>query len=257
MHDEINLQIVPEYINLSNREDSDAIILEFIKKPFDLAKGPLLKVKILNIDQNETAIVIVFHHIICDEWSLSLLTKELISDYHRHVNGNRLSLIPLQIQHKDCSEWILSERLNKRLTKMQRYWHTKLGGDLPVLDLPTKNGRPSIKSYKGDHHSLWLEPKTLSSLKRISKVEESTLFITFLTLIKTLLFKYTSQTDIIVGSPVSLREHIDMRNQIGFYVNTLALRTQFSANDTFSDLLQNVKKTTFNALKITFILLIV
>ena len=167
----------------------------------------------------------VFHHILCDEWSIYLIARELSSRYHEIIEGSFPKLSNMKIQHKDCSAWIRTKRWDGQVPAMRSYWLSQLGEVLPVLNLPTIKPRPSIKQYAADGVSFQIDRKLMDTLKKVSRQNQTTVFVTILTFIKALLFRYTGQTDIVIGTPVSIRENDDLRNQLGFYLNTLALRT--------------------------------
>lgn len=206
----------------------DCSIDLLLNKPFDLANGPLLRAAV-----NENTCCFVMHHIISDGWSMEVMKKELVQLYH----GEKLP--PLQIQYKDYAEW----QQQQEYQEAEKYWKQQFAGEIPVLELPAEKVRPAVKTYNGGYVYRQLK----ADLTRKLRSFDHTLFTTLLAGVNAFLYRYTGQEDIVIGTPVSGREHAGLEDQIGFYVNTLALRTRFSGADTFGGLLANVKEVLLSA----------
>lgn len=215
--------------------------------PFEMAEGPLLRACIYLVKDREWIISYTMHHIISDEWSMKVVMKELIALYTAAVKKQEHPLAPLKIQYKDYTAWQLGQLSGDEMKIHKEYWLTQLGGNLPVLELPFDRSRPSVKTYNGSAISISLGEKLSKAVRTLSQNNESTLFMGLLAAVKVLLFRYTNQSDIIVGSPIAGRYHADLSEQIGFYVNMLALRTRFSAEDSYQQLLAKVRTTTLEA----------
>ncbi|RAJ76809.1 tyrocidine synthetase-3 [Chitinophaga dinghuensis] len=212
-----------------------------LSAPFDLSTGPLLRANLYNISGNRYLLGFVMHHIISDGWSIDVLIKEVL----HHYNGQGQTQLPaLPIQYKDYAAWQQSRLLSPEMAASKAYWLEQFSGSLPVLELPTDGLRPAIKTYKGDFVTMELPAAAFKSLLRS---QDATLFMGLLSLVNILLYRYSSQEDIIIGSPVAGRDHSDLTDQLGFYVNTLALRTQLGDGHSFMELLKQVKTVSMGA----------
>lgn len=230
-----------------NRENlASDILTSEINCPMDLEQDPLFKVTLVKISEREYSLLVMMHHIISDGWSMSLFWKEFTSLYESFSQGKTIEIPELPIQFGDYAQWS-REQLEKELTRQTEYWKTQLAGAPALLELPTDRHRPAVQSFRGSQE-IDLFPKTLlDGLKRISLQEKSTLFMTLLAAFNVLLVRYTGQEDLVVGSPISGRNKTETENLIGFFVNTLALRTNVSGNPIFSELLRQIKTTTLDA----------
>jgi tyrocidine synthetase III len=215
--------------------------------PFNLTTGPLLRAAIYQLADSKSVFSYVMHHIISDGWTMDVLIKELLLLYNAQVNGEEDPLTPLRIQYKDYAVWQQEQLSGESLLNHKNYWLQQFEGELPVLELPTDNPRPANKTYAGGHISRSISSTITQGIKTIAQEQDSTLYMALLAAVNTLLHRYTGQEDIIIGTPIANREHIDLDDQIGFYANTLALRTQFSNNDTYAQLLERCKQVTLGA----------
>ncbi|HYF30282.1 MAG TPA: non-ribosomal peptide synthase/polyketide synthase [Chitinophagaceae bacterium] len=240
-----------DHKDLRNEEDPELAAQTEIQlssaEPFDLERGPLLKVKLLRIKDDEHLFLFNIHHIISDEWSINVLVREVLALYDAYRSGKADVLPPLRIQYKDYAAWQLQELSGESLATHQQYWLNKLSGELPVIELAGDRPRPPVKTYNGKQCYRWLPTARLEKFSALNREQDATLFMGLVAIVKLLLYRYTGQQDIIVGSPVAGREHPDLEDQIGFYVNTLVLRTQFNAGAGFRGLLQEVKQTALEA----------
>jgi amino acid adenylation domain-containing protein len=219
---------------------------EEAQRPFNLALAPLMRVRLLRLKGNEHMLLLAFHHIIFDGWSLGVLIRELDVLYRDFFNNRELSLPALPIQYADFArwqrEWLQGETLEAQLA----YWEKQLAGG-HVLQLPTDFPRPSAQTFRGSRLAFAHPPDLVDSLKALSSQEGATLFMTLLAAFKTLLYRYTGEKDIVVGSPIANRNRAELDGLIGFFVNALALRTDMSGNPTFRDLLSRVRRTALAA----------
>ena len=222
------------------------------QRPFDLSKDPFLRVTLLRLDESEYVLLLVLHHIVSDGWSMGVLIRELAALYTAFASckDDKFSvskpLPELPIQYADFAhwqrEWLQGEVLETQLA----YWRQQLDG-ISILNLPTDRPRPAVQSYRGATQLLQL-PKTLSkALEALSQQEGVTLFMTLLAAFQTLLYRYTQQEDIAVGSPIANRNRSEIEGLIGFFVNSLVLRTNFDGNPTFRSLLSRVREVSLGA----------
>ncbi len=216
-------------------------------KVFDLEQGPLLRAALLQTDKLKYVFYFNMHHIISDGWSMEVLSKEVFAYYEAYRGSREPSLQPLRIQYKDYSAWQLNQ-LNEEVFKEHRsYWLEQLKGELPILELPSSKQRPRLKSYNGHGLSTYINAATSIKLKKYTEANGGSLFMGLLAAWNVLMYRYTGQTDIIIGTPVAGREHVDLENQIGFYVNTLALRNEINLDDTFNLFYQRLKTNTLTS----------
>lgn len=239
------------YEDFSNDESPEqkteaAVNAEFVK-PFDLAVGPMLRVRLFKIGGDKWVFTYVIHHIIGDGWSMGILIKELLTFYNNHLHGIPNIAAPLRIQYKDYAAWQQERLAGQGLVAAREYWLRKLEGDLPVLDLLESKPRPAIKTYNGGKLYWTFEKAVVHNLKDLLKKQDSTTFMGVLAAVNVLLYHYTHLSDIIIGTSVAGRDHADLEEQIGYYLNTLALRTKFSGNDSYLSLLQQVKQVVLDA----------
>lgn len=247
--DETKFQL--QYEDLTKEESVSNNLKEIVQKEtthaFDLSSDSLLRAKLVKIEQDNYIFICVMHHIISDGWSTEIMTNELFACYEAFITRKPLVLPKLEIQYKDFSEWQQNQLKSEDIEKHKSYWLEQFKGEIPVLDLPTYQTRPTIKTYNGKSVKKTYQSAILKDFHKLCQSQGSTLFMGLLATVKILLYKYTHQTDIIIGSPIAGREHADLQNQIGFYVNTLALRTQFDDKDNFEKLLTQVKEVALGA----------
>jgi len=216
-------------------------------RPFTLAQGPLLRVMLLRVKDDEHILIVTFHHSVTDGWSQEVFYRELTTLYQAFHNGRPSPLPELSIQYADYAvwqrEWLQREVLERQLG----YWKTQLQGSPPVLNLPLDRPRPVKQTYPGARESLSLSPSLTQALKALSHHEGVTLFMTLLAAWQTLLARYTGQDDVVVGAPTAGRTHRELEGLIGFFVNTLVLRTDLSGAPSFRELLGRVRNVTLEA----------
>lgn len=240
-----------DYKDWRDKAQKNLLINDLVNKetntPFDLDKVPLFRAGLVQMEEQEYVFLFNMHHIISDGWSQELLIREVLTLYHSYVTGESHALPPLRIQYKDYAAWQQEQLRGEKLKEHQNYWLSKFEHSVPVLELPTDYPRPAIKTYRGTslNHSFGL--KLTQRIKALSQAQGVSDFMVIMAAVKTLLFRYTNQKDIVVGSPTAGRSHKDLENQLGFYVNLLALRTALDGDDTFATLLEKVKETTLGA----------
>ncbi|MBL7749038.1 MAG: amino acid adenylation domain-containing protein, partial [Chitinophagaceae bacterium] len=215
--------------------------------PFDLEKGPLFRTSLFQTEDTVHVFAFSIHHIISDEWSMQVMVKELIVLYNAYNKEQENPLSPLSIQYRDFAMWEADELSGEKLTRHRDYWLQKLTAPLPVLQLPTDRPRPLIQTFNGKQFSFEISGELAKGLKLLCQRHEATLFMGLTALINTLLYQYTGQHDIIVGTPIADRSHPDLEEQIGYYLNTLALRTQLDPDQGFGLLLDSTRKNILEA----------
>jgi amino acid adenylation domain-containing protein len=220
---------------------------EEARRPFDLSAGPLLRASLLAFDSNTHVLFLTMHHIVSDGWSLGVLFRELAAIYKAFAAGEPSPLPPLPIQYADFAVWQRETLQGAALRRQLDYWKAKLSNSSAILELPTDKPRPAIQQFHGAQRVLQLPQDLTQKLKDVSTRHRVTLFMTLLAAFKVLLWRYTNQTDIIVGSPIANRTRAETEDLIGFFVNTLVLRTDLSGNPTFAELLQRVKDVALGA----------
>ncbi|MFK7784944.1 MAG: amino acid adenylation domain-containing protein [Crocinitomicaceae bacterium] len=213
-------------------------------KAFDLESGPLIRAALLRIDAGEHLFYYNMHHIISDGWSLQILIDEVFKFYEAFVENRVPEIDELPIQYKDYAEWQLNEINTDTFLKQKNYWLNKLSGDLPIIDLPTSKKRPQFKTYSGSAMSTFIDTEITEGLNQYVKEEGGSLFMILLAGWNVAVSQYSGEQDIIIGTPVAGREHADLNNQIGFFVNMLPLRNQVNPSDTLGQLYEKVKKNT-------------
>jgi amino acid adenylation domain-containing protein len=214
---------------------------------FDLGKAPLLRAKLLHLSAEKAILIVTLHHLVGDGWSINLLVKELSVIYQAFVDGKPSPLTELPLQYADFVYWQRNWLQGEVIDKHLAYWKQQLGGNLPVLQLPTDRPRPPIQTFKGAQQKFTFSQDLTASLKQLSQQEGATLFMTLLAAFQTLLYRYTGQEDILIGSPIAHRNHVELEQLIGCFVNTLVLRTNLEGNPTFRELLGRVRKVAIDA----------
>ncbi|HWW74832.1 MAG TPA: condensation domain-containing protein, partial [Pyrinomonadaceae bacterium] len=228
------------------RETSDYARRES-RRPFDLGHAPLLRVSLLRLAEREHVLLLTAHHIVFDGWSIELLTRELGTLYEAFREGGTSPLAELPIQYVDYARWQRSRLAGELLASQLSYWKRQLGGDLPVLELPSDWPRPPVLTFRGDKHRFHIDGGLLDSLRSLGRRNGATTFMTLLAAFAALLYRYTGQRDILIGSPVSSRGRIETEGLIGLFVNTLVLRTELSGRLSFRELLKRVRETALDA----------
>jgi hypothetical protein len=187
------------------------------------------------------------HHIVSDGWSMGVLYRELSILYRAFLNGQPSPLAALPIQYADFAVWqrecLEAEVLDKQLS----YWKKQLEGIPAVLNLPADRPRPLVQSYRGARQSFLLSKDLTEKLKALSRKERVTLYMTLLAALKALLYQYTGQTDLVIGSPIAGRNRPEIEGLVGFFVNTLVLRSDLSGNPSFRELLKRVREVCLGA----------
>ncbi len=214
-----------------------------LQGPFDLSQGPLWRVNLIELTPTRHILLLVMHHIICDGWSFGILIRELSILYQAYCTGVASPLADLEIQYVDFASWQQQQLQGAALDQQLSYWQQQLADVPALLELPTDHPRPALQSYSGSSEAFALSHELTEKLKALSQQSGATLFMTILAGFNILLSRYSGQEDIAIGSPIAGRNHKDIESLIGFFVNTVVLRTDLTDNPTFLELLERVRQT--------------
>jgi aspartate racemase len=214
---------------------------------FDLERGPLFRFRLLRLSERDHLLLMTFHHIIFDGWSEGVFFRELAALYASTLKQEPSSLPEPALQYPDYALWQRRAFEGGKLSHSLAYWKRTLAGVPPLLDLPTDFPRPAVPASLGSEKTLAIEKEIYGALVELSRRENVTLFLTLLTVFNVLLHRYSGQDDIVVGTPVAGRHHHGTETAIGFFVNTLALRTDCAGEPTFLQLLRRVRETVLGA----------
>jgi amino acid adenylation domain-containing protein len=238
-----------QIINLQNQQASEIqrLLAEEIQHPFNISQDLMLRSCLLQISPTEYILLLVMHSIACGSWSMGIICQELSSLYAAFSQGLPLSIPELAIQYADFAQWQRQYLEGDVLESSLGYWKKHLLDTPQLLSLPTDRPRPAVQTFQGRTLSFVLPTQIAEGISLLSKSEKSTLFMTLLAALNTLLYRYTNSEDIVVGTVLENRNHKDTEGLIGFFVNTLALRTDISGNPSFRELLNRVKEVSLGA----------
>ncbi len=238
-------------VDLRNETDAEQVARQMAADDatavFDLQRGPLVRASLLALGNRRHVLLLNMHHIISDDWSGMVLVREFVQLYQRFARGEPAELPPLRIQYRDYAAWQNEFLSSDAVAPHRDYWHRKLAGEIPVLNLPTDLPRPPVRTWNGDIVSFGLDPQQTKLLNAVGSRHNASLFMTLVALVKVLLFRLTRQEEIIVGFPIAGRNHADLEDQIGFYINTLPLMDRVRGELTFDAFLDEVKTTATEA----------
>ncbi|MEM7581386.1 MAG: amino acid adenylation domain-containing protein, partial [Cyanobacteria bacterium P01_A01_bin.80] len=251
---ELSLEVIDAQ-GWSEDELKERILTE-TDRPFNLEKDSVLRINLFTQSAKEHVLLLTMHHIAGDMWSFDLLLSEFQNLYTTEIKAVNLEQIEIvkdsSIQYPsygDFVDWQSKVLSNSRGQKALQYWQKQLAGDLPILSLPTDKIRPIIQTYQGESYLVKLDEALIQKLKNLALISGTTLYKLLLTAFYIQIYRYTHQTDILVGSPMRGRGRGDFKKIIGYFVNLLPLRISLSGNATFTDLLSQVNKTIRNAQK--------
>ena len=226
---------------------------QFARMPFNWPQGPFIRALLLQIAPCQAVLLLVLHHIVTDGWSMGVLLRELTVQYEALLKDTPAPLAELPIQYVDYAVWqqaLMSKPLgasDNSLQKQLEYWQRTLSGGISVLNLPTDYPRPAVQQLRGARQTLALSTDLTTAIKALCQQEGVTLFMTLLAALQTLLFRYTGQSDILIGSPVANRQRAEVEGLIGFFINTLVFRTDLSGGLSFQQLLQRLRSEALEA----------
>jgi len=214
---------------------------------FDLENGPLFRVTLMILSPREHLLILNMHHIISDGWSIGVLTTELSALYRAFLAGEASPLAELPVQYADFAAWQHELLQGEALERQTAYWRRQLAGAPATSELPVDRPRPALQKFRGLTYSFALSPRLSRDLRAMSQREDATLFMTLLAAFKVLVFRCTGQEDLVVGAGIANRTRMETEPLIGFFVNTLALRTSLAGNPAFRELVHRVRDAALGA----------
>lgn len=220
----------------------DQLVHQEVTHSFDLQRGPLFRGTLYKVSDEDHVLLLNMHHIVADGWSFSVILRELSECYESYLHGREPELTKLPIQYGDYAHWQNEFCLTEDFKSRLHFWKNKLSDASQHFDLPIAKPRPLHPSYEGSVDTLLLPDALTRALKKLSHAQGSTLFLTTMAAFKTLLFRYTNEADLVLGSPVANRTKLEIEDLVGCFVNTAIFRTQLSGELTFAEVLSRVKE---------------
>lgn len=251
IHDSIAIDLTPIPLADFGAHDLDTlkrVLREEAAKPFDSSQGPLFTVKLIRFDENDHILFFLIHHLVFDGWSFDILLKEMCSLYNAYAQGLPNPLPLLSVQYPDYAIWQKAWLESDSVTKQLDYWKQKLGGDLPVLELPLDKTRPSYQAHRAEGINFYLEEALLIDLDDVGNNQGATLFMVILGLYALMLYRYSRQTDLLISVPVTARNQMEISGLVGPFVNRLVCRFEIDPQKSFSEWLKDIKKTVLEAM---------
>ena len=237
-----NLRI--PFTDLSSESNPEAkaraLAREQTVQPFDLAHDPLMRVALLRLGNSRHVLLLTLHHIIIDGTSFGILLRDFGQLYAAFAAGSANPLPPLSLQYRDFAAWQNARLHHPSLAPQGAYWRQKLSGEIPTMELPGDHPRPAVLTHHGAELNFEVDETVTAKFGQYCQRGGATLFMGLLATVKLLLHRYTGQTDLIIGSPIAGRAQPELENQVGFYINTLALRTQLNPHGDAAELLRKV-----------------
>ncbi|TBV11413.1 non-ribosomal peptide synthase/polyketide synthase [Stutzerimonas kirkiae] len=247
IHSSLDLALDQECLEAVSEALIQSKVEEEVARPFDLEQGPLLRVKLLWLADDDHVLILTLHHIVSDGWSMPIMVDELVQLYEGYCTGQQVTLPKLPIQYADYAIWQRQWMEAGEQERQLAYWKAQLGDEQPILELPTDRPRPAIQSQEGAGLNVELSVELAQSLKQLAQQQSVTLFMLLLASFQTLLHRYSGQDDIRVGVPNANRNRVETEGLIGFFVNTQVLKAEFDLDTTFSSLLKQVQQTALGA----------
>ncbi|HEU5378313.1 MAG TPA: amino acid adenylation domain-containing protein, partial [Ktedonobacteraceae bacterium] len=230
----------------AREQELQRLVNSEVLRPFDLTCPPLWRALLFQLDEEEHVLLLTMHHSISDGPSCGIFVDEMLQYYSAFSQGTGCTLAPLSIQYADFSLWQRQLLCGEASGAQLDYWRRQLDG-VTLLELPLDHPRPSVQTFRGADITFTLPRHLLETLQAVSRHEGVTLFMTLLAAFQVLLYRYTDQEDITIGTPVTHRNRTELERQIGFYVNTLVLRANLAHNPTFSELLAQIREICLEA----------
>jgi amino acid adenylation domain-containing protein len=222
-------------------------VREEARRTFDLSAGPLFRAALLRLGDGDHVLLLSMHHVVSDGWSMGVLFRELSALYAAYREGRESPLPELAVQYADYAVWQREQLDGEALDRQLAYWKERLAGAPELLELPTDHPRPPVQTHRGATVPVELSPELLERLQALGRREGTTLYMTLLGAFQVLLGKYAGSEDVVVGSPIAGRTRAEVEELIGFFINTLVLRTDLSGDPSFREVLRRVRETTLGA----------
>ena len=247
----INSDTILDFEILDMRQELDKNvdkqINDIVGQAFHLENGPLIRARLIRTNDTTYQFVFVMHHIISDNWSMNVLSRDFIKFYNNIVMEQKESVNDLRIQYKDYAAWQNESMQSTMFKKQSEFWNKKFDGELPVLNLPYDYSRPVVQTFNGKSELYGVPKDVEKALRSYCNNNETTLFQSLFALVNIMLHKYSGQNDIITGTSTAGRFHDDLEEQIGCYINTIALRTQLDPNISFNEYVRSIKSMILEA----------
>lgn len=225
-------------IENENQVLKDAID-KIVKHKFDLTKVPLFKSQLVRLNNNQHVFIFCIHHIICDGWSLNNIMRDIIK-YYKDLQKRTYQEEKISIQYKEYASWQKKIYENNLDNEGKRYWLSKLSGKLPKVNLPCDFKRPFIKTFHGNYVNYLFDKDLINDIREYCIKYNVSLFTFLLASLNVLIYKTTGQTDVIIGTPISGRNLVELEEQVGLYINTIALRSTIETQSLFVDFMRKV-----------------
>ncbi|HEX7774674.1 MAG TPA: condensation domain-containing protein, partial [Pyrinomonadaceae bacterium] len=216
--------------------------------PFDLSRPPLFRAALLRLSATEHHLLLTLHHVVADGWSIRVLVRELSALYESFRASVAAPLPALPIQYADYSVWQREWLAGAELERQLGYWRERLRSAPPLLEIPADRPRPAVQSFRGARLPVKLSASVATAVKDFARSGGATSFMVLLAAFEALLWRYTGQDDIVIGTPVANRNRAEVEGLIGYFANTLVLRTDLSGGPTFRQLVDRVRETSLGAL---------
>ncbi|EDP94249.1 plipastatin synthetase [Kordia algicida OT-1] len=254
VNEEVYQQVIPSsafefevgMLDFSSQKTPEALAkaraYDVANSSFDLSEGPLLRVELIKIASSRYYFIFVIHHIISDGWSIDIISKELQSLYKTYSLGKQSPLSPLRLQYKDYISWYKTYEESESYETSRNYWLQRFSGELPSLELPFANNGGDVLSFSGGYLYHTFDSKISKNLKALCAANKVTTFTGIMSVLSGLFHKLTGKTDLIIGTDTAGRIHQDLENQVGYYLNLLPIRINFSKEDNFTALLETVHR---------------
>ncbi|MCK4257390.1 MAG: amino acid adenylation domain-containing protein, partial [Halanaerobiales bacterium] len=249
-----DFKVSVNYIDICGRENNEEISKEIglkeLMTPFDLGAGPLVRLTMIQHEDDEQILIITMHHIISDGWSMGILKNELTMMYEAYREKTDIQLPALRVQYKDFALWQNKMIQSGTMNEKQEFWHNYLGTDTPVLYLPTDYPYISLfKDRRGASYHFYLSAKVQDGLNQVAQANQSSLFMVLLAGFTAFLSRWTNQDDVAIGAPAAGRDHDDLKGIIGFFLNTVVFRNQVDEDESFAQLLKRVRENTLKVME--------
>jgi len=231
-----------------NRDELKTKVIESYQLPFDLEKESVMRVRWFTCSNNDHVLLVNIHHIACDVWSIDLLIQELLQLYQAQISGVKVSLPSLKYSYQDYVSWQRNILQGTKGEELWNYWQQKLAGDLPAINLPTDRQRSPIQTYNGSSRNFKVSSKLTKQLKELAQSSGVTFYTLLLAAFQVLLYRYTNQEDIIIGSPTSGRTKPEFASLLGYFVDPVVMRANLSGNPSFKDFLDQARQIVLEAL---------
>jgi acyl carrier protein len=243
----LHVEELPRQPDGTSATDVERMAATFLREPFDLPNGPLVRARLLRVGEQGHLLLLAFHHAVFDDPSTTLLFRELGPLYEAFLTGQPSPLPDLDVRYADFARWQRAQWSGEARDRLRSFWTTTLAGPLPALALPTSHERPVVQSFRCARVSMRLPEPLTAALSSLAHGEGATLFMVLLAAYQVLLARYSGQEDLLVGTPVDGRAHVETEGLIGCFVNSLVLRTNLSGNPTFLELLRRVRQAALDA----------